>query len=131
MCNWADEYLVEGKAGRFCIRYTDMIFRLEKAFERDICAYYNPEIKFGGPNPDENMSGKVSAKNPNAKKPTRARRLRRNTDGENLEVCDGLNEDECDDATLDGLNCDEDDQNDGNFENFNKYLAKFFIGLYL
>lgn len=116
MCNWAVEYLDDGKAGRICERYTDMIYRLENSFERETCSYFNPEVKFGGPNPDENMSGKVPAKNPNAKNPTRARRLRRNAAEEDYEACDGLTEAECDAATLDGLDCDEDDQNDADMD---------------
>merc|ERR1719394_1039799 len=86
-----------------------MIHRLDAAFERDQCSYFNPDVKFGGPNPDPNMVGKVKAKNPNAKNPTKSRRLRRQADKED-EDCE-IDDDECNEAALDGIDqCDEDDK---------------------
>jgi hypothetical protein len=111
MCNWADDYMAsEKKSDRFCERYTAMIHRLDAAFERDQCSYFNPNVKFGGPNPDPNMAGKVAAKNPNAKNPTKSRRLRRQAEKEDEEDCD-IDDDECNEAALDGIDqCDEDDK---------------------
>merc|ERR1719187_2239373 len=93
MCKWADDFLPEGKSGRFCERYTTMIFRLDETFGRDQCAFFDPSVKHGGPNPDAAMTGMREAKNPNAKAPTKPRRLRRSDD--DLDVCDGKNESEC------------------------------------
>jgi len=112
MCNWSESYMEEGKSERFCKRYTDMIYRLEKAFNRDTCSFFDTSIKFGGPNPDASMKGKVAAKNPNAKRPTKSRRLRREVeDGDNVDACDGLNEAQCNEASMDGLDCSPDDAN--------------------
>ena len=34
-----------------------MIHNMGRAFDREKCSYYNPSIKFGGPNPDEEKRG--------------------------------------------------------------------------
>ena len=47
------------------------------------------------------------AKNPNAKAPTKPRRLRRSDD--DLDACDGKTEAECNEAAFDGLECDAED----------------------
>ena len=47
------------------------------------------------------------AKNPNAKAPTKPRRLRRSDD--DLDVCDGKNESQCNEAAFDGLECEPED----------------------
>lgn len=112
MCNWSGSYMDEGKSERFCKRYTDMIYRLEKAFDRDTCSFFDPAVRFGGPNPDPNMKGKVTAKNPNAKRPTKSRRLRREVeDGDNVNACDGMSEAECNEAAMEGLDCNAGDEN--------------------
>merc|ERR1712110_569848 len=104
-------YLEEGTSDRFCIRYTEMIHRLDKTFERPQCAFFDPSVKFGGPNPDESMRGKVDAKNPNAKNPHKSRRLRRSDDDVN--ACDGAaTEGDCDDIAMEGLECSDEDLND-------------------
>jgi hypothetical protein len=110
MCNWADTYLAEGTADRFCKRYTEMIYRLDKSFERPQCAFFDPSVKFGGPNPDETMRGLVPAKNPNAKNPHKSRRLRRSDD--DVDACDGKSESECDNEAMDGLGCSAEDRAD-------------------
>lgn len=109
MCNWAETYLTDGTSERFCERYTTMIHRLDQSFEREQCAFFDTSIKFGGPNPDTDMSGKVHAKNPNAKNPTKSRRLRREADeAEESDPCEGLSEHECDELLLDdgSMDCD-------------------------
>ena len=53
------------------------------------------------------MMGMREAKNPNAKAPTKPRRLRRSDD--DLDVCDGKNESECNEAAFDGLECEAED----------------------
>jgi hypothetical protein len=107
MCKWAEDYLEEGKAGRFCDRYTTMIFRLDDSFGREHCRFFDPAVRFGGPNPDITMQGLVAAKNPNAKNPTKSRRLRRSDD--DYDACDDKSEEECDDAAMEGLECSEED----------------------
>merc|ERR1712176_553660 len=53
MCNWAESYMTESKGSRFCERYTNMIYRLNDSFGREQCRFFDPSVKFGGPNPDE------------------------------------------------------------------------------
>lgn len=53
------------------------------------------------------MTGMREAKNPNAKAPTKPRRLRRSDD--DLDVCDGKNESECNEAAFEGLECEPED----------------------
>ena len=53
MCKWADDFMPEGKSDRFCDRYTKMIFRLDETFGREHCAFFDPSVKHGGPNPGE------------------------------------------------------------------------------
>ena len=118
MCNWADTYLDEGMADRFCVRYTEMIYRLDRSFERPQCAFFDPDVRFGGPNPDESMSGQTHSKNPNAKNPTKSRRLRRSDDDVN--VCDGMSETECDDEAMAGLECSDEDKAD---RKYNPYIT--------
>ena len=62
MCNWAESYMDEGKGSKFCKRYTNMIYRLNDSFGREQCRFFDPSVKFGGPNPDESMDGMVAAK---------------------------------------------------------------------
>jgi len=107
MCKWAADFLPEGKAGRFCDRYTTMIFRLDDTFGRDQCKFFDPSVKHGGPNPDADMAGMREAKNPNAKAPTKPRRLRRQAD--NYDACDGKSEAECNNEAMDGLECSAED----------------------
>jgi len=115
MCKWADDFMSEGKSDRFCDRYTKMIFRLDDTFGREHCAFFDPSVKHGGPNPDESMAGMREAKNPNAKAPTKPRRLRRSDD--DLDACDGKTEAECNEAAFDGLECEAEDMIEGS-ENF-------------
>ena len=110
MCSWAESYMAEGKGNRFCARYTDMIYRLDETFGREQCAFYDPSVKFGGPNPDESMTGMVAAKNPNAKNPTKSRRIRRSA--ADADSCDGLSEEACDNQAMDGLECSAEDRAD-------------------
>lgn len=117
MCNWAESYMEEAKGNRFCTRYTAMIYRLDESFGRDMCAYFDPLVKFGGPNPDPDMRGRITAKNPNAKNPTKSRRLRRDAD-DDLDACDDLDDDDCDEASMEGLECSEEDQNDPSMADF-------------
>jgi hypothetical protein len=116
MCNWAETYLDDGTSERFCKRYTDMIYRLDKSFERPQCAFFDPSVRFGGPNPDEGMRGLVPAKNPNAKNPHRGRRLKRSDD--DVDACDGKTESECDSEAMDGLDCSEEDRADPSMADF-------------
>merc|ERR1712176_367585 len=95
--------------------YTKMIFRLDETFGRDQCAFFDPSVKHGGPNPDAAMTGMREAKNPNAKAPTKPRRLRRSDD--DLDVCDGKNESECNEAAFEGLECEPEDMLEGS-ENY-------------
>merc|ERR1712037_949217 len=67
LCNWSTSGLPEGKSDRFCTRMTDFINQLDEAFNREQCAFYDPNVKNGGPNPDEEMRGMVERKNKNAK----------------------------------------------------------------
>ena len=53
MCKWAGDFMPEGKSDRFCDRYTKMIFRLDDTFGREHCAFFDPSVKHGGPNPGE------------------------------------------------------------------------------
>ena len=53
------------------------------------------------------MTGMREAKNPNAKAPTKPRRLRRSDD--DLDACDGKTEAECNEAAFDGLECEAED----------------------
>merc|ERR1711979_122440 len=57
MCNWAESYMTESKGSRFCDRYTNMIYRLNDSFGREQCRFFDPSVKFGGPNPDDSMVG--------------------------------------------------------------------------
>jgi len=123
MCNWAEAYLGEGKDERFCKRYTDMINRLDKSFEREQCAFFDTTVKFGGPNPDADMSGMRQAKNPKAKNPTKSRRLRREAENtaentDNYDACDGKSEGNCDEEAMEGLQCSAEDLADANMAPF-------------
>ena len=53
------------------------------------------------------MTGMREAKNPNAKAPTKPRRLRRQAD--NYDACDGKSEAECNNEAMDGLECSAED----------------------
>jgi len=113
MCNWAESYMEDGKSSKFCKRYTNMIYRLNDSFGREQCRFFDPSVKFGGPNPDESMEGMVAAKNPNAKNPTKARRLRRNANDTTDDACgEGVDEDTCNEESMEGMECDQDDLND-------------------
>ena len=59
MCRWVrDVFGVDSaKAARVCNRITDTVYRHEATFVNKDCAYYNPDVPKGGPNPDPNAEG--------------------------------------------------------------------------
>ncbi|CBY30561.1 unnamed protein product [Oikopleura dioica] len=126
LCNWSTSGLPEGKSDRFCTRMSDFINQLDNAFNREQCAFYDPEVKNGGPNPDVEIHGMVIRKNKNAKgrsayRPRlvngeHQRRRRRNADDED---CENLSEAECDRLALRDLEiCNADDKANPKLEQF-------------
>jgi hypothetical protein len=110
LCGWFksnagdDGLMSEAKAQRMCDRVTTQVHHYNQIFLDKECAYFDPSVKFGGPNPDPSMKGMRQAKNPNAKNPFVQRaidRFRREDDAdydeddydeedyEALEECDG------------------------------------------
>jgi len=99
MCSWMASNVEENKAQRMCNRFSSQMEKYSETFERETCAFFDPAVKNGGPNPDESMRGMRPAKNPNAKNKFVQRRLRRDDDDEEededavdqqaLEDCDG------------------------------------------
>lgn len=59
MCRWLRDVLgaESGKAARTCNRVTDMVFKFEETFTTKSCAFYDPNVKNGGPNPDPAAQG--------------------------------------------------------------------------
>lgn len=95
MCSWLDDNVGGTKADRMCSRFSKQISQYDSAFDRETCAFYDPDVKNGGPNPDQSMKGLRAPKNPNSKREFVERRLRRDADDEeeasddHLEECDG------------------------------------------
>ena len=70
------------------------------------------------------MTGMREAKNPNAKAPTKPRRLRRSDD--DLDACDGKTEAECNEAAFDGLECEAEDMI-GKKANYTELIRKCHV----
>lgn len=70
----------------FCHRFSGMIHNMGRAFDREKCSYYNPSIKFGGPNPDEEKRGLTKSVNANAKNKWRPRITRVRREGTDTEA---------------------------------------------
>merc|ERR1711915_872465 len=67
MCKWTNDYLNGPKSDRVCSRITQMMENFNDSFNRQSCAFFDPQVKFGGPNPNPDLKGMRLAKNPNAK----------------------------------------------------------------
>ena len=52
MCKWTTDYLNGPKSDRICARITQMMENFNDSFNRQSCAFFDPQVKFGGPNPD-------------------------------------------------------------------------------
>jgi len=100
LCGWFNQNVGGAKADRMCDRLTSQIEQYDGAFNRPTCAFFDPSVKNGGPNPDESMRGMRPAKNPKARNAFKARQIRsRRSDEDNyepeeedfeaLEDCDG------------------------------------------
>jgi len=107
LCGWfkqnSPELMTEAKAERMCARVTNQVYHYNDIFLSKECSYFDPAVRFGGPNPDPNMRGMRQSKNPNAKSKFVERaieRFRREDDDEDysdyddedfeaLEECDG------------------------------------------
>ncbi|CAG5110173.1 Oidioi.mRNA.OKI2018_I69.chr2.g4600.t1.cds [Oikopleura dioica] len=121
LCSWSQSGLPDGKNDRFCTRMTSFINQLDEAFNREQCSFYDPAVKNGGPNPDEETRGMVLRKNPNAKGRSvyrhrlvngkhPVRRRRRNADEED---CEGMSDLACDRLAIQDLStCTEEDKAD-------------------
>ena len=53
LCKWFNDNVGGAKADRMCDRLTNQIEQYDDAFNRPTCAFFDPSIKNGGPNPDE------------------------------------------------------------------------------
>ena len=53
LCKWFNDNVGGAKADRMCDRLTNQIEQYDDAFSRPTCAFFDPSIKNGGPNPDE------------------------------------------------------------------------------
>ena len=53
LCKWFNDNVGGAKADRMCDRLTNQIEQYDNAFNRPTCAFFDPSIKNGGPNPDE------------------------------------------------------------------------------
>ena len=53
LCNWFNQNVGGAKADRMCDRLTNQIEQYNVAFNRPTCAFFDPAVKNGGPNPDE------------------------------------------------------------------------------
>jgi len=99
LCKWFKDNVDGAKAERMCDRLTNQIEQYDEAFNRPTCAYFDPSVKHGGPNPDESMRGMRQAKNPKARSAFKPRQIRSRRDAEDededaidaeaLEDCDG------------------------------------------
>jgi hypothetical protein len=75
MCKWSKNELENKNFGmRVCKRFTDATKRYDGAFKKS-CAFFDPSVQNGGPNPDESTHGKVER--PNGKWVDRKIRSRR------------------------------------------------------
>jgi len=100
LCNWFKENVDGAKADRMCDRVSTQMEQYNEAFNRPTCAFFDPSVKNGGPNPDESMRGMRPAKNPKARSAFKARQIRSRRDAEDedavdaeaLEDCDGSEE---------------------------------------
>lgn len=101
MCGWLGDNLESKMGDRICNRFTKMIFNYNDVFSKDQCSYFDPMVKHGGPHPDPAMHGVRPAKNPNAKKAYRQRRVRRDDDDESDEDEEALLDTECDGSETD------------------------------
>lgn len=119
LCGWFNQNVGGAKSERMCDRLTAQIEQYDNAFNRPTCAYFNPDVKHGGPNPDETMRGMRPAKNPKARssyvpRKVNSRRRRSDEDFETNEE-DLLALDECDGTETGALAefCQEDSDADG------------------
>lgn len=84
MCQWVEEFSPERRFvwKHRCERMTGMFNGFYESFERLDCGYYNPDIKYGGPNPDESMKGMRIPKNPKSRSIMRPRQIRNRREDE-------------------------------------------------
>ena len=75
MCQWLQKHSPDRYEKR-CDRMTGMFTNFYESFSRDDCGYFNPDIKNGGPNPDETMRGMRIPKNPKSRRVLRERQNR-------------------------------------------------------
>lgn len=78
ICRWLKTFHDTDEAKRYCSRFSDMAENMGRAFDRDQCVYYQPEVNngLGGPNPDRSLNGLVRTVNPSAKRSYRERFIR-------------------------------------------------------
>jgi len=88
LCKWFNDNVGGAKADRMCDRLTNQIEQYDDAFNRPTCAFFDPSIKNGGPNPDESMRGMRPAKNPKARSAFKPRQIRSRRDAEEIEFED-------------------------------------------
>lgn len=78
-CNWLKDNLEAGlvsgwkknTSDKLCHRFNNWSTRMAQVFERKECAFYDPSVKFGGPDPNAE---------PGKRKNGKDRRIRRSTD---------------------------------------------------
>jgi len=75
MCHWLQKHS-PNKHEKRCDRMTGMFNGFYESFSRDDCGYFNPDLKNGGPNPDETMRGMRIPKNPKSRRVLRERQNR-------------------------------------------------------
>ena len=75
MCQWLQKHAPDRYEKR-CDRMTGMFNGYYESFSRSDCGYYNPDLKNGGPNPDQSMRGMRIPKNPKSRRVLRERQNR-------------------------------------------------------
>ena len=53
ICRWTQANVHSGKGHRVCERVTHQLTNYNDSFQRPQCAFFDPDVKHGGPNPDE------------------------------------------------------------------------------
>ena len=78
ICRWLKTFHDRDRAKQYCSRFSNMAENMGRAFDREQCVFYDPEVNdgLGGPNPDRNLRGFVKTVNPGAKRPYRERFIR-------------------------------------------------------
>ena len=84
MCQWLEKHAPDRYEKR-CDRMTGMFNGYYESFSRSDCGYYNPDLKNGGPNPDQSMRGMRIPKNPKSRRVLRERQNRSRREDETFD----------------------------------------------